>query len=72
MVPLFTALLLIGIFSVVFCHVQGSSAFSRMVIARRDADSDAYEAEWKRWRQLQLHVSLGLVVLICALSQILK
>jgi len=72
MVTLFTALLLIGIFAAVFCHVQGSSAFTRMVISRSDADSDAYEAEWKRWRQLQFHVSLGIVVFVCGLAQLLK
>ena len=71
-VPLFTALLLIGIFAAAYCQVQGSSAFSRMVIARTDADSDEHEAEWKRWRQLQYHISLGLVVLVCSLAQILK
>jgi len=72
MVPVFTALLLIGIFAAVYCQVQGSSAFSRMVVARTEADSDEREAEWKHWRQLQYHISLGLVVLICGLTQILK
>jgi len=69
MVPVFTALLLIGIFAAVYCQVQGSSAFSRMVVARTEAER---EAEWKHWRQLQYHISLGLVVLICGLTQILK
>ena len=71
MVTLFIALLLIGIFAAVFCHLHGSTAFSRMVIARSEADCEAHEAEWKRWRQLQFHISLAIVVLVCGLAQFL-
>jgi len=72
MTVLFVALLLVGIFSAAWCHIQGTTAFSRMVDARTDADCDAHEAEWKHWRQLQFHISLGMVVLIGALAEILK
>jgi hypothetical protein len=68
----FLALLLVGIYSAVLCHLNGNSAFSRMTVARSDADSDACEAEWKRWRQLQLHISYGIVAVICALAQVCK
>lgn len=72
MVTLFTALLLIGIFGAAYCQVQGSTAFTRMVIARNDDECDSHEAEWKHWRQLQFHISLAIVVFVCALAQLLK
>jgi hypothetical protein len=72
MAVLFTAFLLLGLFSVMYCHLEGSAAFSRMVIARTDADSDACEAKWKHWRQLEGHIGWGILVLVCALSVILK
>jgi len=66
-----TALLLVGFFLAALCHQQGCSAFNRMVLSRTDADSHECEAQWKHWRQLQFHISLGLVVLVCGLCQIL-
>ncbi|MFT3780695.1 MAG: hypothetical protein QM790_01680 [Nibricoccus sp.] len=71
MAAFFTALLMLGVFLAALCHRQGNSAFLHMVVARTDADSHAFEAEWKKWRQLQFHISLGLVALVCGLTQLL-